>query len=138
MAAGWGASVVGHLSDMKERVLVHRFHRNYLANFQCEKCLATRHREDTSAYDFGPQAAWRSLEVSHATYLLSTPRHLQSPFTMFRSWHIHRNRMDLLHGVWLGIAKDVSGQIAYDAVMMYMPHTMQENLALLHRQMIDW
>ena len=46
--------------------------------------------------------------------------------------------MDLLHGVWLGIAKDVSGQIAYDAVMMYMPHTMQENLALLHRQMIDW
>jgi hypothetical protein len=138
LAGDWGAAFVAHLGDLKERVKLHRLSRNYQCNFMCEKCVAHRYNAFANGYDFGPNAVWRQLEVSHETYLLSTPEHSRSPFCRLRSWTIHRNRPDLLHGVWLGIAKDVCGQFMFDIVTMYMSDDMSANLVMIHRQMLEW
>ena len=138
IAGAWGASFVAHISDLKERVRIHRFIRYYQCNFLCEKCLGHRWASWANAYDFSDSAKWRELEVTHESYLLSTPPGSRSPFCRFRSWTIHRNKGDLLHNCWLGFSKDVSGQMLFEIASMYMSPDLSYNLALLHQQMIAW
>ena len=96
----------------QEKVRVHQFDRYYLCNFLCEKCLGCKHLPDMSAYDFEPGAAWKTLLFTDAAYKHS--RSPKSPWTCVKSWTMFRNRDDLLHMLYLGLAKDVSGQCLFD------------------------
>ena len=138
IAGPWGAAFVGHLCDLKERVKVKKFQRNFQCNFLCEKCLGCRHLVEGNAYDMAEGALWTKLLVTHEGYLASTSPSDLSPFVRFRSWTIQRNRDDLLHCCWLGFAKDVSGQLMFDVATMYMGGDLNSTLPLLHDLMVKW
>jgi hypothetical protein len=74
LAAGWRATLTSTLSDLKEKVKVHRFPRNYTCIFFCERCLSHRHMSDTgNKYYFADDALWMKLLVSHEQYVFTTP-----------------------------------------------------------------
>jgi len=114
LAGGWRASFSGWAGDLMEKVEQHNFARNYNCHFLCELDLGCRHLEHGNAYNFKPGAMWKALVISHAQYLATTPVADRSPWCAVKSWTIHRNRNDGLHMLWLGLAKDVSGQLLYD------------------------
>lgn len=137
LAGGWRASAVGTQSDLQEEVELHKYTRNYMAKFLCERCLGNRHTQTGSAYDFSPNAMWRSMLISHQTYLAGTVE--ISPWANLRSWTIHRHRDDMLHMVWLGFGKDVAGQLLFEIATQYgLADKLDDNLAALRREMIIW
>ena len=129
--------MIGTQADIKEKVKMNRYSRNWQCNFFCEKCLACRHLPNIGGYDFTHQATWRHMMTSHQNYLATTPEWLRSPWCEQHSWSIYRQRDDLLHLVWLGFAKDVSGQLLYDFAIAR-PGDMTNNLQALYREMRAW
>ena len=105
LAGGWKAALSCTLGELKEKVKVHRYHRNYNCNFLCEKCLACKHLAKGNAYDFRDAVLWRRMRVCHRLYLSSTTVHDRSPWCSSRSWRTDRHKDDLLHGWWLGFIK---------------------------------
>ena len=103
LAGGWGATFSGHQADGKEKVKIHRFDRNYMCNLICERCLAGRHLEDYSAYNFLDNSPWRDTCITHHQYMAVHSGERRSPWANVEGWTIHRNRDDLLHVVYLGI-----------------------------------
>ena len=118
-ADGWMASMVYSAGDLKEKVETHRFNRNYLCMYMCERCLGTKSSGPLNAMDFSASAPWKNTQVTHEQYLATTPPSRLSPYTRFRSWTIHRHRFDDLHQIWLGFGKDVAGQLLYDCAAHY-------------------
>ena len=137
LASGWCASCVGTQSDIKEKVKVNRYTRNWQANFFCERCLACRHIPHSSGYDFSDMATWRHMITTHPMYLATTPEWLRSPWCQLRSWTIFRQRDDLLHVCWLGFGKDVAGQLLYDLACRT-GGGLGQNLGALYREMKEW
>ena len=69
LARGYRAAFSAWTGDLKEEVRVHRLHRNYMCHFFCKKCLGCRHLQDGNAYNFGSEAQWYSMLVSHRLLL---------------------------------------------------------------------
>lgn len=137
IANGWRATFFGWQGDMKERVKMHRFTRNWQSNFMCERCLATKHLPETTPYDFGSGAAWRKTEVSHRTYVALTPEPQLSPWIAVRGWRLDRCSDDLLHTVWLGVGKDLGGQMLFELAMSEY-RAVQPGLDALHKECVAW
>ena len=108
-AGGWKASFTAWYGDLKERVKAHRFKRNYLCNFLCERCLGNRHLSECSAFDFRPGADWRCHLQTHENYLATTAESDLSPFAALPRLRVDRCKWDLLHVCFLGFGKDVIG-----------------------------
>jgi hypothetical protein len=67
-----------------------------------------------NGYNFNDDAVWKSLQVSYSDYLAATPAEFRSPWCKHPSWSLQRHRDDLLHLMYLGIVKDVAGQILHE------------------------
>lgn len=106
--------------DLKEKKLCHRFQQNYMSNLVCEWCAAHRHSKTLNAYDFSLTATWRSTLRSHDDYLADTTA--CSPWRIVDGWAIERNLLDMLHLIWLGTAKDLSGTLMLQIAWLYMKH----------------
>ena len=115
IAGGYGAAFSAVEGDIKEKVKLHRFERHWGCLFPCELCLGSRHMVDNSAYDFSPDAEWLKQQVSTKDYLQVCTGEARSPWAMVRGWGLERIRFDLLHLLWLGLAKDLGGQLLFDA-----------------------
>jgi hypothetical protein len=132
LAVGWRATLTSTLSDLKEKVKVHRYPRNYMCIFFCERCLSHRHMSDTgNGYYFADDALWMQMIVSHEQYVLTTPPGYHSPWLAFPSWTIDRHRDDLLHMLYLGVVKDVAGQVLFDLATVGGTRDMDNTLKLL-------
>ena len=107
LAHGWFATFHAWTGDLKEKVLCHRFEKNWQANFICELCMGAKFQEQAyTAYAFGPGAAWRQNMVTHSQYLQTHLGLNRSPWAEVRGWSIHDNHFDLLHLLYLGFVKD--------------------------------
>ena len=126
LAGGYRAVFNGWCGDLKERVKVHRFCRSFNRNFVCERCLGCRHLAFGNAYEFRRGAAWRRMKVSTAMYMQSTPRDELSPWASVPGWSLEANRPDTLHMLWLGVAKDVTGQLLLDFAQHLHDHTRRD------------
>eukprot|EP00959_Pyramimonas_sp_CCMP1952_P237370 4960939-Pyramimonas_sp.AAC.1 len=104
---GWFATFHAWTGDLKEKVICHRFEKNWQANFICELCMGAKFDDQVStAYAFGPGAAWRQHMVTHNQYLLTHVGLDRSPWAEIRSWSIHDNHFDILRLSYLGFVKD--------------------------------
>lgn len=133
---GYRGAGVGTQGDTVEKVKLHRFTRNFQANYPCERCLGNRYSLDGSAYNFATDAMWKLLRVSDASYRASAVN--PSPWTRYRSWQVSRHRDDLTHMLWLGVGKDVGGQILYDLAIVGGQAELGQRMRTLHADMLRW
>eukprot|EP00969_Alexandrium_andersonii_P099594 4393608-Alexandrium_andersonii.AAC.1 len=56
-------------------------------------------------------------------YMNSTPPHERSPWASVPGWSLEAIRSDTLHMLWLGVAKDVTGQLLFDFAQHAHNHT---------------
>ncbi len=56
LMGGWRASWFAWTGAAKEKVYQHKFHRNYMSTFMCEKCLCSNMPDTVYGYDFSPGA----------------------------------------------------------------------------------
>ena len=123
----WRCSFSAIFADLKEKVKINKFVRNYAANFCCEFCLASKSLLTTNAFDFRPEAGHRQHLTSHRHYLLTTSPGDLSPWSIFRNWDITRNKFDMLHVLWLGYAKDIAASALLFLSRSYYPLTDLDN-----------
>ena len=135
----WRASYTATLADLKEKVKTNKLVRNYQANWICELCACCRHLGIANGYGFRLTAAWRQNLTSHQRYLAITlPEHL-SPWSAFPAWTLERNKLDMLHAIWLGYGKDVAGStILTLAWGSYGNMTLDDALTQLWQEMRAW
>ena len=119
-ADAWRAAFSAWQGDLKEKRICHRFQRHYLCSELCEWCEASRTSEHMNAYDLSASASWRSHLTSHQAYLANTPAARLSPWSSVPGWSSDRNFVDLLHRMWLGVAKDLSGTLLFLLGCLYM------------------
>jgi hypothetical protein len=112
------AAFAGATADVKEKVKLNRFTRNWQSLFVCEFDLSCKHMANGSCcYDFTEGAEWH--RISQETYMLSTVGEERSPWAQVTSWSIFMNLFDLLHLLYLGVGKDVAGQLIWEFAAMY-------------------
>ena len=80
----------------------------------CDRCLGMRNDVSFSAYDFGPDAAWKESITSDLHYLRTHVGSRRSPWAIVRGWNQSRIRDDLLRNMYLGLGKDAGGQCIFD------------------------
>ena len=135
LAGGWACAFAGCLHDLKEQIRQHRYERNYMANFFCDKCLANKHLPMGNGYDFRVGAGWKTMLLSHSHYLATHLGSDRSPWAQVRGWSIFRCREDLLHNAYLGWGKDVAGQLIFDLSYQHgAGANMNDNLAMLQTE----
>ena len=103
------ASISALQGDGKEKVKQNGFERNYNANFICEQCLGCRHLRFCNAFDFNPYADWLRSITTCEQYLSTHDVDNRSPYSTMPFWGLSRWFWDLLHLLWLGVAKDLLG-----------------------------
>ena len=103
----WRGGYIGFKSDLKARAEANRFARWYKTTHLCERCLATQpfKRADRSLnyQDFRPSAGYTLTELSHAEYMAWDTS--VSPWSQIGGWHLHTVYYDMMHVIWLGIAR---------------------------------
>ena len=83
--------------------------RNYQRNWFCEWCVCCRHLGIANGYDFRECATWKKNLTTLECYLATTDEQDLSPFVAFPAWTLERNKLDMLHAIWLGYGKDIAG-----------------------------
>ena len=139
LAGGWCATFAGFQADILEKVKQHRFFRNFNCNFFCEWCLCCRHMAFLNGYNFSDDADWKDTIMTQDQYRRSHVGNDLSPWHKVRGWTIFRNLMDLLHLIWLGIAKDVCGaELKMLAMTLYPGDSLAYALRQLWHQCKIW
>lgn len=109
--------------DMKARKQCHEFvDRNYLKKNVCERCKAIRptdSREHPMSYKkMGFPPAYAATAIDHAEYLRTSSK--LSPWCQVPGFKLETVSYDLLHVIYLGIAKDhISSMIKYLEIRGY-------------------
>lgn len=111
LASGWRCAFSDWQGDGAEEIKVHGFERNYSSNFICKICLGCRHQQFCNAYDFRDGADWMDTRIAHTVYLATHCGTQLSPYSNMPGWDIYSNLFDLLHLLWLGIAKDFAASL---------------------------
>ena len=95
--------------------------------------------QECNAYDFSPLARWRSLLAGHQRYVLTTPEKRLSPMSGARQWSTHRNKLNMLHCIYLGVGRDVCGSLLlYLGRTVYGDVTLDAALKRLWREFKIW
>ncbi|CAK9082764.1 unnamed protein product [Durusdinium trenchii] len=97
-------------ADLKARKECHLFKNYYLCKRMCDRCAAIQPKcpADTNHpmvfKDMRPTAPYRTTTVSHAEYLRTASR--ISPWAVVKGWSLETTSFDLMHMIFLGIARD--------------------------------
>ena len=97
-------------------------------------CNVSWHSTVFNGYNFDPNADWLGTLVTHEQYLVTTDPLEISPATQIKGWSLYRNLRDLLHDVYLGLGKDVAGQLLFDFCRFYG----DPNLSLRALMELEW
>lgn len=97
-------------ADLKARKECNLFKNYYLCKRMCDRCAAIQPKcpADTNHpmvfKDMRPTAPYRTTTVSHAEYLRTASR--ISPWAVVKGWSLETTSFDLMHMIFLGIARD--------------------------------
>lgn len=108
LAYGYRAMLFSMKGDLKARKEMHRFRRNYKCTDMCESCHAEQFKpKHPRMYykDLSKDAAYSLSSISHEFYCVAE-RDILSPWHVCEGWRIDICVFDLLHNVFLGVAKD--------------------------------
>jgi hypothetical protein len=91
------------LCDNKQKVESHRFSgRNWMSNFICEECWASKKFEEFNFADHSDDAAWRHAKVTHQQYILQTNEEATTRWKDHPGWQLDRNIRDMMHNIYCG------------------------------------
>ena len=93
-AGGWRCAFSGCKGDWEAKVYIHKLQRSYRHDNICEHCLATKKDGVFYYKDFSPNAAYLSLQFTHAQFMIMTPAEQQSKWQHVPGWTKDRNLED--------------------------------------------
>ena len=109
LAGGKRFCFVGTKQDLKARKEKHLFDRYYRSMFCCDSCCAVIPTANApgnlSFAAFGENALWRKTTISTEAYVAMTEKGCQSPYLKFNGFALERVMWDVMHLLYLGIAK---------------------------------
>lgn len=110
LANGYRAAYFTTKADAKARVAMNKFSQNYLSKQMCDQCCAMQFRgaapNPLFFKDFSPNPAYEMTVLDHDMYLRLSPQSI-SPWSAVEGWRLETVSWDLLHNVFLGVARDL-------------------------------
>ena len=92
-AGGWAFAFAAFKADLEARVMVHKYARNWAADFICEHCPASK-KDPFDYRDFSDNAGYLECQFDHQQYLMLASLGRASVWTHVRGWHKDRNVED--------------------------------------------
>ena len=86
----------------------------YRHNNICHRCWASSVDDNFAATDFTQTAGWRAATVQHKHYMDNVPPAARSALTLVPGWHLSRVLGDSMHGINLGVAQHLCGNLLWE------------------------